>query len=99
MCVLQTYFLLKLVVFVFKRIEMINTELQKNLSFIEAKRKADLLQDSLQEIRQNDYSNFWDSVILQAVELGIEVLLPSQRKIPKKLNIKNETQHVFDSPK
>lgn len=101
MMAFKNYFLLRLLIFVFERIEILNSELQKkDLNFSAAQKKTECLRDSLKEIRENSYDTFWEDIQLQVRGLDIEdPILPRRRKIPKRLDDKPETHHTFNDPK
>jgi len=94
------YFVLKIMIFIFERIEVLNSELQKKtLHFQDASLKIQAIIISIEEIRKSWFNQLWEVIIYKSEELGLgEVKLSKQRKTPKRL-IKGGQEHYFMSAK
>lgn len=77
------YFLLQIMIFIFERIEVLNSELQKkSLHFQDARLKIQAIIISIEEIRKSRFDQLWEDIINKSEELGLgEVKLPKQSKL------------------
>jgi hypothetical protein len=94
------YFVLQIMIFIFERIEVLNSELQKkSLHFQDARLKIEAIIISIEEKRKSGFDQLLEDIIYKSEELGLgEVKLPKQRKTPKRL-IEGGQEHYFSSAK
>jgi hypothetical protein len=89
-----------MMIFIFERIEILNSELQKkSLHFQDAILKIQAIIISIEEKRKSGFDQMWENINNRSKELDLgEVKLPKLRKIPKRL-IEGKQEHYFKSAK
>lgn len=94
------YFLMHMMIFIFERIEYLNSELQKkSLHFQGARLKIQAIIMSIKEKRKSGFDQLWENVNNKSEELGLGVVKqPKQKKIPKRL-MDGEEGHYFMTAK
>lgn len=98
----EFYFLLSLIIDIFERIEILNTELQKsNLSVNESHKKVRAVIDSLTQMRQSKFDIIWHNSMQGASALSLgEPKVRRPRNVPKRLEESSTSNpHNFHTPK
>ncbi|XP_049304071.1 uncharacterized protein LOC125776358 isoform X2 [Bactrocera dorsalis] len=81
----ECFFMLTMIIEIFNRIEILNTELQKsNLSVIDSYKKVNAVRAVLEAAGETKFEEDWKKSMQGAVELELDdPMLPRQRKISK----------------
>lgn len=98
----ESMFLFELMINVFQKIETLNGTLQKSsLHLQNVVNYVQILKQSLQQQRDNDYELLWSNTLRKCYNLEIEEpVLPRKRKLPKRLDEEfASTSHSFQTPK
>lgn len=92
------YFHLISLIYIFERIENLNSALQKvDLHFSESHASIDTTKKSLQKLRQEGFLHLWQTLNVEVERLNIEQpSIPRLRKAPKRYESQS-TVHVFQS--
>lgn len=96
----EIYFLLTVMIEIFFRIEVLNTELQKSdLIINESHKKVQAVLDSLIKNRESKFEEVWANAEKGANNLNLDKpKLPRQRRAPKRFET-SSTAHAFLPPK
>lgn len=95
----DTYFLLRLMLLVFERLESVNSALQKkSLQFTRAQHLVKAVEESIGQLR-DDFSSFWADVSDEAREMDIGAPRVSKRPVqaPRRYD-EGSRAHDFNSP-